>query len=101
MKDLVRKTLNWRAWGYGLFSGVIGGGATAGSAWMGMSVAKSAGVDVPVLNLKSLGIILAAGSLTSALAYLKKSPLPPVDTITETVVESTQTETTTTTTTKP
>lgn len=71
MKKPVRK------WWHGFLGGVIGGAATAGSAWLGMAGAHSVGLDVPVLNWKALGIILASGALTSAFAYLKQSPLPP------------------------
>lgn len=57
--------------------GIIGGAATAGSSWLAMAGAKSAGIDVPALNWKALGIILLSGAVTSALAYLKQSPVPP------------------------
>lgn len=66
-------------WFHGLMGGIIGGAATSGCAWLGMSAAHSAGVDVPVLNLNSLGIILLSGAIASGLAYLKQSPLPPED----------------------
>ncbi len=65
-----------KAWLYGLLSGFIGGGATSASAWIGMASAKAAGLDVPTLNLKALGIIFISGGITSALGYLKQSPLP-------------------------
>jgi hypothetical protein len=83
------------AWLYGLFSGFIGGGATSGSAWLGMSAAHSAGVDVPSLNLKALGIIFLSAGVTSAMAYLAKSPLPQVvQSTTESVSVTTKTEST-------
>lgn len=68
-----------RKWFHGLFGGVIGGSATAGTTWLAMAGAKSAGLDVPELNWKALGVILVSGAVTSALAYLKQSPLPPVE----------------------
>jgi hypothetical protein len=71
-------------WLHGLFGGIIGGAASAGSAWMGMACAKSAGVDVPALNFKALGIILLSSGLMSAFAYLKQSPLPEVSSVTVT-----------------
>ena len=55
----------------------IGGAATAGSAWLGMAGAKAAGLDVPSLNFKALGVILVSGALSSLFFYLKQSPLPP------------------------
>ena len=64
-------------WLRGLVGGFIGGAATAGGAWVGMSAAHSAGADVPLLNIKALGIILLSGGLSSTFAYLKQSPLPP------------------------
>lgn len=67
---------SWRVWLHGLGAAVIGGGASAAGSWAGMAAAKSAGVDVPALNLKALGILFGSGALTSALAYLKQSPLP-------------------------
>lgn len=68
------KTSNWLR---GLFGGVIGGMATAGSAWLGMAVARDAGLDVPELNWKAMLIILVVGGLSNLFAYLKQSPLPP------------------------
>jgi len=81
--------LNWEAWVYGLFNGTIGGAATAGSAWLGMSGAKAAGVDVPLLNWKALGVIMLSGALTNAFFYLKQSPLPALETITVRTTETT------------
>lgn len=68
-----------RRWFHGLIGGIIGGSATAGTTWLAMAGAKSAGLDVPELNWKALGVILVSGAVTSALAYLKQSPLPPVE----------------------
>ncbi|HTA30718.1 MAG TPA: hypothetical protein VK731_09530 [Candidatus Cybelea sp.] len=65
-----------KQWLYSLGSAVIGGAATSGSAWLGMAGAKAAGVDVPNLNFKALGIILISGGLSSLFFYLKQSPLP-------------------------
>lgn len=68
-----------RFWVHGLLAAVIGGATSAGAAWMGMAGAKSAGVDVPTLNFKALGIILLSSGVAAAFAYLKQSPLPPID----------------------
>jgi len=82
--------LNWEMWLYGLLNGSIGGAATSGGAWLGMSGAKAAGLDVPVLNWKALGVILISGALTNLFFYLKQSPLPSIE---KTVITTTQTET--------
>ena len=63
-------------WLRGLFAALIGGATTAGGAWLGMAAAHAAGVDVPTLNFKALGIIMLSAGLVSAFAYLSKSPLP-------------------------
>jgi len=63
-------------WLSGIAGAAIGGAATAGSTWMGMSVAKEAGFAVPTLNLKALGTILVSGALTNLFFYLKTSPVP-------------------------
>lgn len=65
-------------WLRGLGASVIGGSAGAGGSWLGMAAAKSAGIDVPSLNFKALGVILASSGLTSLFMYLQKSPLPEV-----------------------
>ena len=74
------QSLDLRGWIYSLGTAVIGGTATSGSAWLGIAAAKSAGVDVPRLILKALGIILLSGALTNLFAFLAKSPLPPPET---------------------
>ena len=63
-------------WITGLIGGVIGGGATAGQAWLATSAAHGLGIDVPVLNFKALGIIMLSGATTALLAFLSKSPIP-------------------------
>jgi len=65
-----------KQWLQGLSAAIIGGGASAGQAWLGMSAAHSAGLAVPVLNWKSLGIIMLSAATTSMLAFLAKSPIP-------------------------
>lgn len=65
------------SWLYGMGKCVIGGAAATGSAWMGLAMAGSVGLEVPHLNFKSLGIILATSSLSNLFFYLKQSPLPP------------------------
>lgn len=67
-------------WLYGLVGGTIGGGATSVSAWLGMTSAKALGMDVPILNLKSLGVIFVSGAAANFFSYLAKSPLPALPT---------------------
>lgn len=71
-----RVVLNWRVWAYTLAVTVIGGAAQAGASWLGMTGAKAAGVDVPELNLKALGVILLSAALFNVFIFLAKSPLP-------------------------
>lgn len=87
--------LNWELWFYGLLNAVIGGTATSAAAWLGMAGAKTAGLDVPSLNWKALGVILISGSLTNLFYYLKASPLPSIETKVVTEVKTTETTTTT------
>ncbi len=87
-----------QTWAYGLLGGIIGGGATTASAWLGMSAAHAAGMNVPELNLKALGVIFVSGMLSSGLSYLKQSPLPPISETTTITVTETKTPSDTTTT---
>lgn len=82
----MNRWLKWETWLHGLFGGAIGGAANAGSAWLGLALAKGSGLDVPTLNFKSLGIICATSALASAFLYLKQSPLPEISSITETKI---------------
>lgn len=66
-------------WLYGLLGGCIGGGAGAAVTWLGMAGAKSAGLDVPSLNLKAIGVIFLSGVISNGLLYLKQSPVPPMN----------------------
>lgn len=63
-------------WLKSLVAAFIGGAATAGSTWAGLAAAQSAGVDVPQLNWKALGIVLLTAGVTNSLMYLRQSPLP-------------------------
>ncbi len=78
MKNLIimATQLSWQQWIYGLLNAAVGGAATAGVAWTGMASARSAGIDLPILNWKALGVILLSGSLSNLFFYLKQSPLP-------------------------
>lgn len=66
-------------WLYGLLGGVIGGGATSVTTWLGMAGAKAVGLDVPALNFKAVGVIFVSGAMVNAFSYLKQSPLPPLN----------------------
>lgn len=59
-------------WTWGLANAVIVGGSTSVVAWMGMAAAKQAGMDVPALNLKALGIIFMSGALAKFFVYLSQ-----------------------------
>ena len=89
-KGILRKSE--RIWFRGLFGGCISAAAGAGSAFLGMTGAHALGVDVPSLNLKSLGVLLLTNGLLSAFLYLKESPLPPYDEDTTIVVKETKTQ---------
>lgn len=82
----MNRWLKWETWLHGLMAGIIGGAAASGVSWLGMTGAKAAGADVPVLNLKSLGVILLSSGIFNALLYLKQSPLPAISTVTETTI---------------
>lgn len=65
-----------RKWLYGLFGGIIGGAATSGVSWMSISASHAAGMDVPAVNFNTLWLICVSGMVSSALLFLKQSPLP-------------------------
>ncbi len=81
-------------WFWGLLNATIGGMASSASSWLGMTAAKAAGVDVPVLNLKALGMICLSGAATNFFFYLKQSPLPSIQTTSVTTTETIETKTT-------
>lgn len=86
---MVRSFMNTaqRSWFRNLIGGCISAMAGAGSGFLGMNGAHGLGADVPLLNWKALGVLLATTGMTSVFLYLKQSPLPPTDattTITET-----------------
>lgn len=63
-------------WIKGLLAAFIGGGASAASAWMGIAMANTVGIYIPVLDWKALGIIFLSSGVSGALMYLKQSPVP-------------------------
>jgi hypothetical protein len=68
--------LKWDKWFYGLMQAVIGGGAAAGSSYIGTLVGNQISKDIPVMNWQSLGFVLLSASATNLFFYLKQSPLP-------------------------
>lgn len=80
-----------KQWLAGIAAAVIGGAATAGGSWLAINAVGAAGAEVPVLNLKALGIILLVGAGTNLAAYLKQSPIP--TTVEQTSVTVTKTKT--------
>ena len=58
------------AWFYGLVNAVLVGGSTSVTTWLGMAAAKGAGIDVPALNLKAVGVIFVSGATVKFFLYL-------------------------------
>lgn len=73
--------LQWETWVYGLVAGFVGGGANAVVASVTVSaIAPDKFNFTTQLHnfLMLIGITFLASGLLSAMAYLAKSPLPPV-----------------------
>ena len=60
------------SWFYGLLNAGIIGGSTSVSAWLGMTAAKSVGVDVPTLNGRAILVIFISGAVVKFFAYLSQ-----------------------------
>jgi len=60
----------FEAWFYGLLNAVLIGGSTSVTTWLGMAAAKGAGLDVPALNLKAVGVIFVSGAMVKFFLYL-------------------------------
>ena len=75
--------LDWSQWLYGLVAALIGGGASAVTAAFSAmvltpgqySVSGTAGWN----SLKLMGLTFIVSGIIAAFAYLKQSPLPPVE----------------------
>ena len=65
------------SWFYGMFNAALIGGATAASSWAGLNMAHSAGMDVPALNFKGMGVVFLSGAGMKLLAYWSQG-LPPL-----------------------
>src|SRR5262245_47484006 len=83
IRNAAKGAMDWRHWLYGLMSGTIGGIASAGSAWLGLAAAKASGADVHTLNWRELGIVCLSSGIVAAFAFLKQSPLPKWDDVSE------------------
>ena len=70
-------------WLRGLAKTMIQGGATAVSTWLGLAGANSIGLEVPVLDLKGIGVVFASQAIFKAFEYLKLHPLPDLEDIPE------------------
>lgn len=69
---------NFRLWARGGIASAITGASTSGLSALGLTAAKAAGVEVETMTLKQLAAVLISGGLVGALAYLQRSPLPPL-----------------------
>lgn len=66
-------------WFRSLIAAVVTGAASTALSALGIATANGLGVNVPQLDFKQLGIMLASGGVVGLLAYLKQSPVPPVE----------------------
>lgn len=77
--------LQWETWMYGLFSTLIGGGAGAVSAAIGVNLVDSKDWNLsthPGHLLYLMGVCFCINGAISTFAYLSKSPLPTIVTTT-------------------
>lgn len=70
-------------WTWGLFNAIVVGGSTSVTSWLGMAAAHGAGIDVPMLNFKALGVIFLSGAGVKFFNYLSAG-LPALTKTTET-----------------
>lgn len=76
--------LNWQPWMYGLLSSLIGGGAGAVSAAIGVNLIDPKDwnfTEHPGHVFALMGVCFAINGAISTFAYLSKSPLPSVETV--------------------
>lgn len=79
--------MGWKAWAYSLISACIGAAATGVTS---MVVAPES-FNFSHSGLIKLGEMCAANALLAAALYLQKSPLPPIQTTTQTTTLETKT----------
>lgn len=77
--------MGWQKWLYSLGVAVIAGTSQSVVAWLGMAGANAAGIEVPTLNFKALGIIMLSACMFNLFTFLKQSPLPPAVEVEDTV----------------
>ncbi len=70
--------LNWATWLYGLGSGFIGGGAGAVGTAVTQAITDPGHADLHHL-LVMMGTSFLITGLICSFAYLKQSPLPPIE----------------------
>ena len=69
----------FKLWLHNLIAAFITGASTSGLASLGIIGASVIGVDAKPLDLRQLGLVALSGGIVGLLAYLKQSPVPPVD----------------------
>lgn len=78
--------LQWQAWIYGLFAGLIGGGASSVSSGFANMIVDPKDFNIGngggVHLLKTMSATFIISGIIATMAYLSKSPLPQVETIT-------------------
>ena len=68
--NIASRSSKFETWTYGLLNAVIVGGSTSVTSWLGMAAAKGAGMDVPALNLKAVGVIFVSGAMVKFFVYM-------------------------------
>lgn len=77
-------------WLKSLIAAIVTGASSTGMAALGISAANAMGVNVARLDLKQLGMTCLAGGFVGMLSYLKQSPVPPDDKVSDKVSETTK-----------
>lgn len=75
-------TIKQRRWLYGLAAGFIGGASTSIDSGLVIMIAEPKAFNLDANVIKTLGTMASIGALAGlkvAVAYLKQSPLPPMD----------------------
>lgn len=79
-QTLMTRFKNPWLWLHSLVAAFIGGGASAITTQMGLLMAQAVGMPVRPLNWSELGIVALSAGIYNAAMYLKRSPLPPLET---------------------
>lgn len=76
MKDFL-KTMDWQNWLTGLWAAVMGGGANAVVAGIGINVADPTHFNAQnAAFYRTVGSVFAVGAIISFFMYLKQKPVP-------------------------